>query len=210
MPVGNDVVDLEDPDNRPTAIHPRFDRRVFTDAELARLNDASDEDARHRLRWSLWAAKESALKYLRQIDARISWHPREFAVRVETTAVARVRHGDRELAVTLDVTSRRVHAVTPAGADDALTALHRVESGAPPDAEEASTGVRRLAARATGRLLGIADEEITITGPGGRAAPRGADIPRALRGGERLAVDVSLSHDGRWLACAVRRRPDAG
>lgn len=209
MPVGNDVVDLEDPDNGSTAIHPRFDRRVFTDAELDRLNDVPDEEVRHRLRWSLWAAKESALKYLRQADPHIPWHPREFGVRTDGPESACVRHADRELAVTLDVTPRRVHAVIPGG-DDTLADLHRVESGAPPDPAEASAGVRRMAARAVGRLFGVDPTEIAITGPDGRSAPEGPAIPRALHRGERLAVDVSLSHDGRWLACAVRRRSSRG
>jgi phosphopantetheinyl transferase (holo-ACP synthase) len=55
--VGNDVVDLRDPENQPEAIHPRFDDRVFTWAERARILAAGSP---HRMRWVLWAAKESA------------------------------------------------------------------------------------------------------------------------------------------------------
>lgn len=202
MPVGNDVVDLRDPDNQPAAIHPRFDQRVFTDGERALLDALNDGAERHRLRWSLWAAKESAFKYQRQVDPRVAFHPRTFRVELEAPTGGRVHHGDRTLDLALDVTPRRVHALVASGARP-VVAIREVESGPPVSPAAATAHVRRLAAELVGELLGIAPEEIVIAGPRGMAAPTGTDIPRAVRDGTPLDVAVSLSHDGSWGAAAA-------
>ena len=55
--VGDDVVDLGDPEAR--AVHPRFDARVFGTAERALLAASREPEC---LRWVLWAAKEAAWK----------------------------------------------------------------------------------------------------------------------------------------------------
>lgn len=198
MPVGNDVVDLRDPDNRPATLHPRFDQRVFGREERDVLEAAPDADTRHRLRWTMWAAKESALKHLRQVDSALPFHPREFTVRLESSARGLVSHRGTELGVTLDVTPGRIHAVTVGAPGDgtgsdpiARTGIARAKSPA-----DASAEVRRLAAREIGRLLGLRPASIEIDG-----SPRSA--PRAHRSGEPLRVDLSLSHDGDWLAWAV-------
>src|SRR5512139_2501725 len=75
--IGNDVVDLLDPETQPGAVHPRFDARVFTDDELRALRRSV---APGRLRWLMWAAKESAFKAVRRNDACVAFRPREFAV----------------------------------------------------------------------------------------------------------------------------------
>lgn len=202
MPVGNDVVDLRDPDNQPAALHPRFDLRVFDDEELGLLAMTPDVQVRHRLRWAMWAAKESALKHLRQIDPRLPFLPRQFAVRLASSTRGRVVHRETELDVTLDVTPARVHAVTvgapggdvPSADSGARIGVARVRPRA-----DASTEARRLAAREIGRLLRIRAATIEID-----SAPRSA--PRASRDGKVLPVELSLSHDGSWLACAILPR----
>ena len=65
MLVGNDVVDLHDPQSQPEALHPRFDARVFSLGEREALGASSSP---HSLRWSLWAAKESAYKLAKKLD----------------------------------------------------------------------------------------------------------------------------------------------
>ena len=199
MPVGNDVVDLRDPDNQPAAIHQRFDLRAFGETELDLLAATSGVETRHRLRWTLWAAKESALKYLRQIDPDLPFRPRDFTVSLAAPAGGRVAHREAELDLVLDVTPARIHAVAVDSAGDRAAAARRVakigdERPAPPG--EASKEVRRLAAREVGRLLGLPAMAIEV-----RARARSA--PRARHRGKVLPVDLSLSHDGAWIACAV-------
>ncbi|MGH7855988.1 MAG: 4'-phosphopantetheinyl transferase family protein, partial [Candidatus Binatia bacterium] len=75
--VGNDVIDLRDPETAPGSQHPRFDARVFAPAERALLGASTDA---RRLRWILWAAKEAAYKVARKIDARAVFSPRRFVV----------------------------------------------------------------------------------------------------------------------------------
>ena len=77
MPVGNDIVDLRDPETRPGALHPRFDARVFTPAERERIGP--DEQG-HRMRWLMWAAKESAYKAAKKLDPRTVFSPSRFEV----------------------------------------------------------------------------------------------------------------------------------
>jgi phosphopantetheinyl transferase (holo-ACP synthase) len=205
LPVGNDVVDLRAPHVQPAALHPRFDLRVFGDEERELLATTPDVKARHRLRWAMWAAKESALKHLRQFDPRLPFLPRQFAVRLDSSTRGRIVHRGTELDVALDVTPARVHAVTvgPPGGDEpsadpgTRTRVARVRPRA-----DASTEVRRLAVREIGRLLRIRTATLEIDG-----AARSA--PRARRDGELLPVDLSLSHDGSWLACAIVPRAAA-
>ncbi|MFB3117247.1 MAG: 4'-phosphopantetheinyl transferase superfamily protein, partial [Myxococcota bacterium] len=72
MLVGNDVVDLHDPETLQEALHPRFDARVFTSVELEALSVSAPASAsRHELRWTLWAAKESAYKLAKKLDPSV-------------------------------------------------------------------------------------------------------------------------------------------
>ena len=191
MPVGNDVVDLRDPGSQPTAIHPRFDSRVFTRGERRLLDEASPAD-RHALRWILWAAKESVFKLVRQQDDSIPFHPRAFETRLTGEHSAVVVFGGSAFPVSLDVTEERVHAVSML--DAGTRPLSGIGQPARcPVGREASRLVREEAARAVGEKLGIDAREVEIEGR----------IPRATRKGRRLPVDISLSHHGRFLAHAI-------
>jgi len=57
--LGNDVVDLLDAESQPETFRPRFDERVFTEAERSEIAKSSRPLA---LRWALWSAKEAAYK----------------------------------------------------------------------------------------------------------------------------------------------------
>ena len=191
MPVGNDIVDLRDPGSQPTAIHPRFDSRVFTADERRQLDDASPSE-RHVLRWTLWAAKESTFKLVQQQDESVPFHPRSFEVRLTRDGFAVVTFSGSPLQVSLDVTDERVHAVS--WLDAGTRPVSGIDQPARcPVGKEASRLVRAAAARAVGQRLGIAAGEVEIEGR----------IPRATRNGRRLPVDLSLSHHGRFLAHAI-------
>jgi phosphopantetheinyl transferase (holo-ACP synthase) len=207
LPVGNDVVDLRDPANQPDAIHSRFDRRVFADVELVALGNLSP-DERHLERWMRWAAKEGALKLTRQVVPRAPFHPRELPVSRLTPTSARVaaRALGRDLQVAFDVDEERVHAVvtdTAAGAAGARAPRH-VQSGArrlvSTDPGDATAEVRRHAATALARLLGLEPEAVEIT------SSETGRPPVVCSHGEVLPADVSLSHDGGWVAWAVAVR----
>jgi hypothetical protein len=201
--LGNDVVDLGDPEARLDGLHPRFAERVFTPAEREALAASAD---RQLLHWSLWAAKESAYKALARACPRTVFAPRAFEVDLPAlpgggAAVAgRVRHGGRSFALEVSLRGDALHAVAwdEAGGFSG--------GGVPPwDVAiadgEAGAAVRRLAARAIGPTLGPPHEPPRIVGR----------PPIAVGATGSLDVVVSLSHHGRFVAFAaasVRIRDD--
>jgi phosphopantetheinyl transferase len=206
LPVGNDVVDLRDPENQPDAIHARFDERVFGPAERACIREA---DSPHRVRWALWAAKESAYKVARRMDARVHFSPRVFSVRISDpfpgrgrSIRAEVGHAADRFQVDLQCTDDWIHAVATLSERIEESVRWKVDSLTPlldsaPDVREASKQVRRLARSALASALSLVPSELVITA----AARR---VPHVWWRGRRLAVDLSLSHHGRFVACAWR------
>ena len=85
--VGNDVVDLRDPEVQPGACHARFDARVFAAAELEAVRVSP---VPQWLRWMLWAAKEAAYKVAKKDDARTVFSPSRFVVSLEDATGGRV------------------------------------------------------------------------------------------------------------------------
>lgn len=225
--VGNDIVDLHDPESHPGALHDRFDVRAFTDDERAGLSDSASP---HRLRWTLWAAKESAFKVAKKIDPEVVFHPRDFRVREiergpagkgqtgEGSAV--VLHEIGSFAVWLDRTDEWVHAVATLSFADVLSAP-RPASGAIPWPAVAGSwpgaaggwwpcgaGVERLEpedADPGRRVRELACEDVgsRLQLPSGHVhIEADGRIPVAFSGGRRLPVDLSLSHHGRFVAWA--------
>ena len=191
MPVGNDVVDLRHPLCQPDAIHPRFDSRAFSAREIALL--VATQKA-HQMRWSLWAAKESAFKALRKLDSRVRFIPREFEVRLNADQ-AEVTHRLGRFRVWLDCTDDWVHAVASQAGEKPDFQLRGDSSIDPRSLEKGfRERVRRLASSALGGLLEIAPNEIEIVSVN--------RVPQAQRQGQPLAFDLSLSHDGRFVSCA--------
>ncbi len=186
--IGNDVVDLRDPETRPGAPHPRFDTRVFTDSERRALRRSPTPD---RTRWLLWAAKESAFKALRRNDALVVFKPRAFAVTLCSDGGV-VRHDTGRV-------SFRAHA-TDTGA------LHVVAFGPEAPAGSVACGIaavgvdppgaaaRRLLLAAMARWLGIHASALDV-GQEDR-------VPYVRLRGVRLPIAVSLSHHGRFAAFA--------
>ncbi len=216
--IGNDVVDLEDPDTRPETFRPRFDQRVFDPAERRAI--ARDDDP-HARRWAHWAAKEAGYKLARQVDETFVFTPSRLVARfdsIESEAGGRItRRGTLTLPRSLgpgldhlelrsDETSERVHVLAaPPGADwDAIvSSIERDER-----VEDPSARVRSVAPGAIARDLGIDEARIAI---GRRGAPRAsgaAKIPTVLIDGARSGLALSLSHHGRFVACAMTLRAD--
>ncbi len=191
MPVGNDVVDIRHPLCQPDAIHPRFDARAFSAREIALL---AATDQAHKMRWSLWAAKESAFKALRKLDSQVRFIPRDFEV-ILSDARTEVAHRLARFSVWLDHTDQWVHAVASQAGEKPDFRLDGDFSADPGSEEEGLRDrVRRLASSALGALLEITPSEIEIV-----SVDR---VPQAPRRGESLPYDLSLSHDGRFVSCA--------
>lgn len=202
-PVGNDVVDLAAPGNLGKSADGRFLGRVFTAEERDLIAGAARPDI---LLWTLWAVKEAAYKAVSRNDPTVCSIPRRYRVALETEdsvgkavrIAGKVITPRGELALRVAVAADYVHALT-AGADEdierlcqRIERLEGTESGVNPSAFVRGALLREIAHR-----LGCPAGDLSVVkGPGGPG------IPRVLFRGCLLAAEVSLSHDGRFVAFA--------
>ena len=195
MSVGNDVVDLADPEARLDRLHPRFEQRVFCAAERDQLEASCSRQALH---WALWAAKESAYKALKRLAPETVFSPKEFEVQLSSlpsagaagVAAGRVCHRGHLLDLEVHLDDARLHAVARIGDTPGVEVLWRVQTAH----GDPGVAVRQLATAAIASALGLDPAGLRIIGR----------PPVATSPGGRLAVDVSLSHHGRFVGFACR------
>jgi phosphopantetheinyl transferase (holo-ACP synthase) len=197
--IGNDVVDLGDADSRVVGHHPRFDDRVFVPAER-RLIAAGPEG--ERVRWLLWAAKESAYKAARREDARTVFSPPRFVVHLTAARGATVEGAGRTFDVELRGDDEHVHAIAR-DRDDAEAAVYRaVARLAGAETSTPSAAVRRLTVTTLARRLAIPERDLALD--------RDGRLPRLWVRGRPSPAELSLSHHGRFVAFACRWRSERG
>jgi 4'-phosphopantetheinyl transferase superfamily len=200
--IGNDVVDLGDPDSDAGTLSPRFDQRVFGAAEQRRLLQ-SPQPARER--WRLWAAKEAAYKLARKLDPGTVFAPLRFAVELASCGepgecAGTVRHGAALHRLQICEGVDYVHAVViPAAGSSCvtLTGLHRLRREETEDDCALAPGraVRRLCVEAIAARLGLDTMDFEV-----RKQER---VPRLYwRGRPAEGIDLSLSHHGGFVAFA--------
>lgn len=190
--VGNDIVDLTHPGLREALAGKATLRRVFASDELRLIGEAGPDS---RLRWVLWAAKESAYKVARKCDPAVAFVPRRFNVSLRGR---RRRHllgwvvleGHREFPFVAEVQTHFIHAVAlsrrPEG-QAVWSGVDRVASDADLSAE-----VRAFARHRLSGLVGGCTSEFEFA--------RSGRVPLLLRNGRRVPVDLSFSHHGRYVA----------
>ena len=193
--VGNDVVDLSDPESSHDACHLRFDRRVFTPEELEVLSTDHTDVQR---RWILWSAKEAAYKAARRECAGITFSPPHFVVSLARSLCGSVRVGIRRWPVRVRIDGDCVHAVVSENESFASTLsgsrrLMTAELGDP------SQEVRRFAIASIAAGLGISTSDLRIE--------KTNRIPQLIVAGEAAPVALSSSQHGFHPGFAVR--PDA-
>ncbi len=184
----------------------RFVSRVFTVDERALIFSSSDADA---MLWTLWAGKEAAYRVVKKYRPDICSIPREYPVRPVgweggclCRGMAETPGGPVPLRFFHDAAGS-VHAVGAGRAGDLGDVFWGVEviddGGAAGSTADQSLLVRealirRLSAH-TG--LGAARMEVRRLGDSRRLEP-----PVLFIDGRPAGVDISLSHDGRFIAYA--------
>lgn len=233
-PVGNDIVDLKDPDNCGKSGDGRFIGRVFTPEEQARIGEAAFPD---KLLWALWAAKEAAYKAVSRNDPSVCSTPRRYAVVFDDQeadrwigrAVARstdrfVRDGrgvgkthDAAAGLEGGMTGRVLTPKGPAAlwiivTDDYVHALAISENEDPAtlihrvDLMDAGREAEGASRYARRQLLGEIAHRLKcpVDELEIRKEPRGPGAPGVYLRGRPFAAEISLSHDGRFTGFALR------
>jgi phosphopantetheinyl transferase (holo-ACP synthase) len=216
LTVGNDVVDLRDPEGLGKHDNKRWLARVLAAREVADFGHRMT----HVLLWRLWTAKESAYKIVKK-EFGTSPKARELSVRVETTeegarGVVDTHHGPIQARWTVDedfvhcvawwphvepiaAQSRIVAAVR--SAEDPSLRNHRLTEREALSAKNPASCAARSVARSLIQEQGSQTAELEIVRDHFEG---GFGPPRLERGGRVLpGYDLSLSHHGRFVAAAV-------
>ena len=188
--VGNDVVHRHDPHIAAHHLKRRFVDRVCSAGEAERVRTSREPGL---LLWSLWAAKEAAYKAVVKLRPGTPFAHRRFVV---PESLAAVRYEDLELPLEVEANEEWVHAVACTGKTAVLSSVERMEGGA--DQKQA---VRALALEALAARFDLPRDRLEIVrraNAGGRPGP-----PQLLIDGRAAGVDISLSHDGPFVAFAA-------
>lgn len=202
MAVGNDLVDLADPFARRMGVCRRYARRVLGPRELEWWEKSGDPA---RLLWTLWSVKEAAFKAFGKVRGPIPFLPKAMVV------MENPGEGPREIRGTADTPWGRavfrslrrgdcIHTLCAPAREDVLdeTRWHVAETAPGGDG---SREARRAAGRALARHLGVNETDIRVLRDRGEGT---SPAPRVFLGERELPADLSLSHDGRYVACAFR------
>jgi phosphopantetheine--protein transferase-like protein len=198
MPVGNDIVDLDDPAIARAHERERFVARVCTPAERARLA-ASPPPARKRLLWTLFAAKEAAYKIAAKLGPAPGFAHKRFEVAPDLRTVRDVSTDTTmHLTIEADDAAGFVHAIATTDAPEGVR--HGVKMA--PAGADLGKLVREASCRSLAELLGCESDELSIKRATAPGSWDGFAPPTVHRGSQPTNVDVSLSHDGRFAAFA--------
>lgn len=211
--VGNDLIDLRAAHNRGRAGNPRLLARVLTAAERDRLAGEGGGDDGFAL---LWSAKEAAYKAFRKIRPDLVFAPGRWQVSFDASSAASACingsvgiDDDSRVAVHWRRTEDWLHCIAvlgvgPADVESEVLALADCPPSSFTERERAgfsraeSAHVRWLAKRLL-RQRGFDGIEIVRDQHGTSRLP-----PRAFAAGVPLAgVDLSLSHDGDYVAAVI-------
>jgi phosphopantetheinyl transferase (holo-ACP synthase) len=202
--VGNDVVDWKDPANAKKSRDIRFLRKILTDDEIEFVNDAECPDIEL---WALWAGKETAYKVLKKSVGKASFLPRRWTVQPTKSEKKQkdwevILPGEEKIFIRPFLTDNYVHCI---GSDDLFAldkVIYGVEQMSAADAENIflpSTFVRECLASVLADYfhLNYRDIEIRREKVEGELHP-----PCIYYEDKKYPVDISLSHDGRFVAYA--------
>jgi len=199
--VGNDVVDLREPANAGKSQDSRFLKKILTNAEIEFIQNAENHDT---TLWSHWACKETAYKVLKKSFPDAAFLPRQWTVIFTKT---KSKYSDGEVIIPgkgsvyirLFSNTRYVHCI---GAD-VLTVLDKLiwSVEALPEEEKINPSLylRNCLGQSLAKHFSLNSHNIKIkrTRENGELQP-----PRVYVSGRKTDIDISLSHDGKFIAYA--------
>jgi hypothetical protein len=190
--VGNDIVDLGDPEAGRESSHPRFDARVFAASELASL---AESESKTMMRWILWSAKEAAYKAASRENNEVVFSPVRFVVFLDSELRGFVSHEGRRWPVRVALRGNCVHALV-AGEDDADSMLWESQRLTAAELRDPSQSVRKFAKTTIAKRLGLSASDLQIESTG--------KVPQLLLAKDGRPQALSLSHHGVYAGFACR------
>ena len=200
--VGNDVVDLREAANTGKSGDSRFLRKILTDAEIEFVRTAKNPDTEL---WSLWACKETAYKVIKKLFPAIAFVPVRWPAVFKKTKSGYAEGevgilGKDGVFIRLFSGSDYIHC---AGSDDKATLdklIWNVET-LPDEGTCPSLFSRQCLVKSLAEHFALNSHQIKIK----RRKQQGELLPpRVCICGKETDLDVSLSHDGRFVAYAFQ------
>ncbi|NNM54624.1 MAG: 4'-phosphopantetheinyl transferase superfamily protein [Spirochaetales bacterium] len=192
--VGNDLVDLELPQAQAKFRDKRYVERVLTSSEIQTLAQAQKP---HQMLCTFWAAKESCFKVLQKLDPNTVFSPRLLEVQgsPESSSSSVLHFQDRQLFVSWTWGEGWVHCLATMSLS--YSPLFRVETFDSHQFSE-SEAVRNLGKKLFQELGWTEVQFRRVIRQDSRPL-----WPQAYLGSNLIPVDVSFSHDGRFVASAL-------
>jgi phosphopantetheinyl transferase (holo-ACP synthase) len=203
--VGNDVVDLCAPQAQGKTL--RHMRKILTNDEMQIVLESRHP---HSLFWIYWAAKEAAYKAMRKSNSDMVFSPKRYSVLIDFD----INHGSvitpkGSVPVRIEVNKDWVHCI--AMTDDAgcfemvKSGIEHIDQGSFQNertlADVESRAVRWAVRKILAESLCVKTDEIDIV----RTADHHGKLqpPIVTINGLSSDVDISLSHDGRFVAYCI-------
>lgn len=197
--IGNDIVDLTDPLNKGKSLDQRFINRVFTPGEKRAILASVKPDT---TLWSLWAAKESAYKVVMKLRAGIHSIPRLYEVDLcvndkEVPAEGIVNTPAGIVHIRVYACCDYAYCLASTGPESQLESVISSVCWSEEVMVDESIQSKKNGTMLLSRYLGMPRDAIRIV--------KNSAVPEVLIHGLPVRMDISLSHDGHYTACAFSR-----
>ncbi len=200
--IGNDIVDIADPQAVGKNRDIRFINRVFTPDEQQKILNSDEPDI---FLWSLWAGKETGYKAISKLYPVVSSSPGHYQIKLSDRPLPEsgtVYTPCGPVPLRFFITGEYIHCIGATTDEDMVSIVRNVQEIPQhqfcPDYK--SDFVRNMVRKKISRYLKEDPEAIEIIRPKGR---RGLGPPVIYAGNKRTSIDISMSHDGRFAACAI-------
>jgi phosphopantetheinyl transferase (holo-ACP synthase) len=202
--IGNDIVDWREPLNAGKSQDSRFLKKILTAAEIEVVQNAKNPDA---VLWSLWSCKETAYKVIKKKCIDTAFLPCRWTV-ILRKSEATCQDGEVKIpdaaAVYVRLFShfRYVHCVGadhPADLDRLVCKVEVLPEKENEKRIDPSLFARKCLALSIADFfrLNLSDIKINRVQDKGELQP-----PHVYIGGKKSDIDISLSHDGQFVAYA--------
>ena len=223
--IGNDVVDLISPENRQKSTDSRYLKKILTDTEIEQVRCSDNPDA---TLWSIWACKEAAYKVIRKQSSGAAFLPRHWTVHFRHPSSAVEHQGSKTseappadqaptafAAGDVEISEKKsipfflfsslsyVHCLAADCFDILDEVIWRVDvlpAGHDQKDRDPSVFARSCLAHALSSFLRDDQSQIKIL----RDREKDGELqpPAVYLNGIKTGIDVSLSHDGQFVAYA--------